>query len=139
MAHRSPPLQEGRIRGCRTRGAPEHFVVGRRGPEPWYTWRRRSPSYQEGGIWSHWTHGSPGAHLDWKAESGATGHVGAHPVPCLDLKFACRGTRFVGYQQVYSVSGDSDKKDEGCSRRRRKCSLAALASYCQNESRNKVW
>jgi hypothetical protein len=55
---RSPPLQGGRIQSFRTHGAPEPSLVGRRGLEPWYTWRRRSPSIREAG-------------------SGATEHVAA--------------------------------------------------------------
>jgi hypothetical protein len=74
----SPPLQGGRIRSCRTRGAPEPSPTGRQGLELGYTWRRRSPSYQGCKIRSHWTHGSPGAHLAWEAMFGATGHVVAH-------------------------------------------------------------
>jgi hypothetical protein len=47
------------------------------GPEPQYTWRRRSPPRLGGGSRSRWTHGSPGAHLGWEVGSGAVGHVAA--------------------------------------------------------------
>jgi hypothetical protein len=48
------------------------------GPEPSYTWRRQSPSYEGGGIWSLWTHGSLRAHLGWEVGFSTAGHVAAH-------------------------------------------------------------
>jgi hypothetical protein len=74
-ALRSPPLEGGRTWSCMTHGALEPSPSGRRGLELRYTWRRWSPSYQGGGIRSHWTRGSLGAHLGWEAGSGAAGHV----------------------------------------------------------------
>jgi hypothetical protein len=71
----SLPLQGGRIQNCRTCGTPEPSLTGRRDREPRYSWRHRSPSNQVGRIRMHWTHGSPGAHLDWEAGSGVVGHV----------------------------------------------------------------
>jgi hypothetical protein len=117
-----PSLPGGRIQSHRTRGAPEPsqqvwshdtrggtgaVLIRRRdpepldtwctgalpaGPEPRYTWLRRSPSYQGGGIQSRWTCGAPepsqrvqshgtrdsdGALLIKEAESRAAKHVAA--------------------------------------------------------------
>jgi hypothetical protein len=100
----SPPLQGSRIRSCRTRGAPELSPVGRRGPKLWYMWWRWSPFYQGGGIRSHWTHDSPGAHLGWDVGSvlqGTWRHVDACPTSYLDLKLLCRSTRSAGCRQCF--------------------------------------
>jgi hypothetical protein len=75
VALQSPLLHGGRIRSCRTCGTLKPSLTGRRGPESWYVWWHRGTSYQVGEIWSHWTHGSRRAHLDWKADSGVIGHV----------------------------------------------------------------
>jgi hypothetical protein len=52
-------------------------TVERWGPEPWYMWRRWSPSSQGGGVRSRWTRGNPGAHIGWEARSNTVGHVTA--------------------------------------------------------------
>jgi hypothetical protein len=79
----------------RTCGAPEPSLGGRQDLELQDMWRIRalpckeagsgatvhvtapeqSPSYQDGGIRSHWAHGSLGPHLGWKAGFGVAGHV----------------------------------------------------------------
>jgi hypothetical protein len=58
VAHRSPPLQGGRIQSCRTRDAPEPNLAGRR-------------------VQSHGTRGCARALPIREARSGATGHVAA--------------------------------------------------------------
>jgi hypothetical protein len=90
VAHRSPPNGS---RAMVHMVVPEPFLLGRQdldpldtwctealsgGSEPWYMWQRRSPSYQGGGIWIRWTHGSFRAHLGWEAGSGTAGRVVAH-------------------------------------------------------------
>jgi hypothetical protein len=63
-----------------------HVVVsepsrtGRRGPEPWDTWQRRSPPEQGGRVWSCGTRGNAGALPSRDAGSRAAGHV-AMPDP----------------------------------------------------------
>jgi hypothetical protein len=53
----------------------EPSSAGRRGPEPWGTWQRRSPPQREGRVWSHRTRGSAGALL--RGEVGVWSH-GTH-------------------------------------------------------------
>jgi hypothetical protein len=101
VALRSPLLQGGRIRSCRTCGALE-------------------PPLQGGGVRSHGTRGGVGALPIREVGSEATGHVaapepasvgrhgpalqgtwrrvGTHPTPCLYLKLVCRGSRSAGYR-----------------------------------------
>jgi hypothetical protein len=95
----STPLQGSRLRRHNTRGdagavpirevgsgttgheaTSEPSLAERQSPEPLDTWRRRSFSYQGGGIQSHWTRGDAGAIAIKEAGSGATGHV-ATPEP----------------------------------------------------------
>jgi hypothetical protein len=104
--------------GSRTTGheaTSEPSLAKRQSPESLDTWRRRSFSYQGGGIQSHWTRGDAEAITIKEAGSGATGHV-ATPEPslakrkdptllcswrrlgtrftlCFDLKLVCMGTR----------------------------------------------
>jgi hypothetical protein len=81
-----------------------------------------SPPLQGSGDRSHGTRGGAGALPIRKAGFGAIGHVtvleptlagrqgpvlqrtwrcvGARPIPWLDLKLGCRGTRFAGYRHV---------------------------------------
>jgi hypothetical protein len=55
--------------------APESFLVGRQGPEPWDTWQHRSPPEQGGGVQYHGTRGSVRALSSREAGSRAMRHV----------------------------------------------------------------
>jgi hypothetical protein len=57
--------------------APEPFLAGRPDPEPWDTWRCRSPPQQGGRVWDRRTRGSTGAFLSREVGSRAAGHVAA--------------------------------------------------------------
>jgi hypothetical protein len=46
------PSQEGRAPSLRTRGSTETPLSGRQSPEPWDTWRHRSPPLQGGEVQS---------------------------------------------------------------------------------------
>jgi hypothetical protein len=96
---RSPPLEGGRIQSCMTHDAPEPSAAGRWGLEQWYTWWRQSPSYQGGGIWSHWTYCSPGAYLGWEAGAGAAGHVTA----CGCTSRSLSGSLYVGVPSLQGI------------------------------------
>jgi hypothetical protein len=71
--------------GSRAEGhvaAPEPISTGRRGLELRDTWLCQSPPRQGGGVQSHVSRGSAGAHLSKEAGFGATCHM-AVPEPTL--------------------------------------------------------
>jgi hypothetical protein len=93
---RSPPRLGGRVRCCRARGsvgahlsrevrpgAIGHLIAREVLPSREVGSRamghvaHQSPPLQRGGIRSHMTHGSPGAHLNREAGSSVAGHVAA--------------------------------------------------------------
>jgi hypothetical protein len=65
------------------RGATGHVAAveptsaGRRGPEPYDTWQRRSPLQLGGEVWSRGARGSVGVYLSQETRFRAIGHVAA--------------------------------------------------------------